>query len=101
MRRVTRIINIRSGQPYDIYIGRQSRWGNPFVIGRDGTRAEVIAKYERWLQTQPALLVDLCTLRGKTLACWCKPAICHGDSLARLADSLPGGVSGTLKSPLL
>lgn len=71
------------------------------MIGRDGNRAEVIAKYERWLQTQPALLVDLHTLRGKTLACWCKPAACHGDALARLADSLPGGVSGTLKGPLL
>jgi hypothetical protein len=27
-----------------VYIGRGSKWGNPFVIGRDGTRAEVIAK---------------------------------------------------------
>jgi hypothetical protein len=29
-----------------------SKWGNPFVIGNDGTREQVIAKYEAWLQTQ-------------------------------------------------
>lgn len=95
MRRATRVINIRSGKPYDIYIGRPSRWGNPFVTGRDGTRAVVIGRYELWLQTQPSLLADLHTLRGKTLACWCKPAPCHGDVLARLADSLPRGCATT------
>lgn len=39
-----------------VYIGRGSKWGNPFVIGRDGDRAEVITKYERWLRTQHHLL---------------------------------------------
>jgi uncharacterized protein DUF4326 len=32
-----------------VYIGRGSKWGNPFRIGRDGNRAIVIAKFERWL----------------------------------------------------
>ena len=44
---------------YDVYIGRPSKWGNPFQIGRDGTSGQAIARYERWLQTQPELLAAL------------------------------------------
>ena len=73
--------------PYDVYIGRPSRWGNPFVIGKDGTRADVIAKYQAYVQADPRLMRDLAELRGKTLGCWCKPAACHGDVLALLADA--------------
>ena len=51
---------------YDVYIGRPSQWGNPFQIGRDGTRAQVIARYERWLEEQPELLAALPELAGKT-----------------------------------
>lgn len=71
---------------YDVYIGRPSKWGNPFVIGRDGTRAEVIAKYKAWLEGQPHLMDDLHELKGKTLGCWCAPAACHGDILMELAN---------------
>ena len=71
--------------PHDVYIGRPSQWGNPFVVGRDGTRAQVIARYERWLCGQPELLAALPELAGKSLGCWCAPAPCHGDVLARLA----------------
>lgn len=73
--------------PFDVYIGRPSRWGNPFKIGRDGTREEVIAKYRAWVQSQPALMAALPELRGKVLGCWCKPEACHGDTLAELADA--------------
>lgn len=92
----TRVINKRSGEPYDVYIGRGSRWGNPYKIGRDGSREEVIAKYERYLLSSPNLLGALPTLKGKTLACWCKPdegfsgrILCHGQILAGLADDVP------------
>lgn len=71
---------------YDVYIGRPSIWGNPFAIGRDGTRAEVIQKYEQWIATQPDLLAQLPLLRGKVLGCWCAPNACHGDILARAAE---------------
>ncbi len=70
----------------DIYIGRPSKWGNPFYIGRDGNRETVIKKYKEWIQTQPDLLQDLHELRGKTLSCWCKPLPCHGDVLLELAN---------------
>lgn len=71
---------------FDVYIGRPSKWGNPFVIGIDGTRQEVIAKYEAWLKTQTELMVALPELHGKVLGCWCAPQACHGDVLARLAE---------------
>ncbi len=76
---------------YDVYTGRPSKWGNPFQIGRDGTRAQVIARYERWLETQPELLAALPELQGMTLGCWCAPAPCHGEVLARLAGQLERG----------
>lgn len=71
---------------FDVYIGRPSKWGNPFLIGKHGTREEVIAKYEVWLRTQPHLVAALPELRGKVLGCWCSPQRCHGDVLARLAN---------------
>jgi len=71
---------------YDVYIGRPSKWGNPFIVGRDGTREQVIARYEQWLGEQPHLLAALHELTGKVLGCWCTPRLCHGDVLARLAN---------------
>lgn len=71
---------------HDVYIGRPSKWGNPFVVGRDGSRSEVILKYEAWLMSQPALVSALPELKGKVLACWCAPLACHGDVLVRLAN---------------
>ena len=72
--------------PYDVYIGRPSKWGNPFKVGEDGTRQEVIEKYRNWIQTQPDLLAELDTLKGKILGCWCKPKPCHGDVLVELLE---------------
>ena len=77
-------------EPYDIYIGRPSVWGNPFIEGRDGTREEVIDKYRQWISTQPRLLANLRQLKGKVLGCWCKGdtrnKACHGDVLIQLAE---------------
>lgn len=81
----TTVVN-KYKQQYDIYIGRGSVWGNPFIIGRDGTREEVIEKYRKWIETQPVLLSKIHLLKGKRLGCFCKPLKCHGDILARLAD---------------
>jgi hypothetical protein len=72
--------------PYDVFIGRPSKWGNPFEIGKDGTRTEVIQKYENYLLSNPELLKDLEELRGKVLGCWCKPSACHGDVLVKLLN---------------
>lgn len=71
-----------------VYIGRPSKWGNPFQIGKDGSRVEVIKKYREWLKTQPELLDCLGELKGKKLGCWCAPNKCHGDILKELVDYL-------------
>jgi hypothetical protein len=80
-----KVINIKRQKP-DVYIGRPSKWGNPFQIGRDGDRATVILKYEKWLRKQPQLLSSLYELKGKTLGCYCKPHACHGDVLIRILN---------------
>lgn len=71
----------------DEYVGRPTIWGNPFKIGRDGSRKEVIQKYREWILTQPALIEQLPTLRGKILGCWCAPKPCHADVLLQLANA--------------
>ncbi len=70
-----------------VYIGRGSKWGNPFRIGADGDRAAVITKHEAWLRDQHELLRLLDELRGRDLVCFCAPAPCHGDLLLRLANA--------------
>lgn len=71
---------------YDVYIGRGGKWGNPFIIGVDGDRAEVIRKHAEWIMKQPTLLADIGELKGKRLGCFCKPLACHGDMLVQLAE---------------
>jgi Domain of unknown function (DUF4326) len=83
--------------PYDIYIGRgrdprtgePGRWGNPFRIGPDGARDEVIERYRAWLWAQIKSgrieLAELAALHGKVLGCWCAPQPCHGEVLAAAA----------------
>jgi hypothetical protein len=68
-----------------IYVGRGTRWGNPFKIGRDGTRDEVIAKYEAWFEGA-GLAEHLPEIRGSNLVCWCAPLRCHADFLLRRAN---------------
>lgn len=88
---MTKVVHCKK-EKFDTYIGRPSKWGNPytfkantiaeFVVPKD----EVLPRYEAWLKQQPELMAALHELKGKTLGCWCKPAACHGDILARLAD---------------
>ncbi|MFJ5533270.1 DUF4326 domain-containing protein [Streptomyces sp. NPDC093261] len=108
----TRVINLKGRlqdfgprlefAPSDVvYIGRRLVRGgwdlpqhplfNPFQIDtakkkHDGTRAEVMAKYREYLMARPDLLAQVPELRGRTLACWCAPELCHGDILAEVAD---------------
>lgn len=85
---MARVLNKRvSGVPAGaVYIGRPSKWGNPFVIGRDGSREDVIAKYREYVLGNKALMAALHELRGKDLVCWCAPCACHGDVLLELAN---------------
>lgn len=67
-----------------VYIGRGSPYGNPFVIGKDGSRDDVCDKFEA--QVLPYL--DLTPLIGKDLVCFCKPQRCHGDSIVKAIEKL-------------
>ena len=71
-----------------VYVGRGTPFGNPFVIGKDGTREDVIRAYREWLTYQPALRERMRReLRGKHLACWCAPEACHADVILEVANS--------------
>ena len=82
---------------FDVYIGRPSKWGNPFS-DKEGTlakykvkdRNESVDSFRKYITEGEGkhLLNDLHELKGKTLGCFCKPLKCHGDVLKELIDSL-------------
>lgn len=82
---MTKIVHCKK-EAYDVYIGRPSKWGNPFTIGVDGNREEVIEKYKQWIEHQQHLMDALPELKDKTLGCWCSPKSCHGDVLIELIN---------------
>lgn len=81
--------------PNTVYVGRPSRWGNPWVVrSADGdaaygivipaiTAEQAVALYRDWLMTSIGHYSDLLDeLRGKNLACWCRlDQPCHADTL--------------------
>lgn len=88
-----KVINIKNACHLldSVFIGRPSKWGNPFEIGKDGTREEVIAKYQIWIHSQPELIEDIKKeLKGKHLVCFCSPKACHGDVLLDIANTEDG-----------
>ena len=84
---MTRVVHCKR-ERYDVYIGRPSKWGNPFHITKRLSREAVVDSYREWIQAQPGLLAALPELRGKTLGCWCAPLPCHGDVLVELANGV-------------
>lgn len=78
----------RKTAPQDaVYIGRGSPYGNPFVIGKDGSRDDVCDKFEEAIESLPEVRKLMKRkLKGKHLVCFCKPARCHGDYLLKLAN---------------
>jgi hypothetical protein len=88
---MTTVINIKSKKSKcDVYIGRGSKWGNPFVMKdwSDEERNRVCDEYEKWFYTQQHLVDSLPELKDKILGCWCKNLggggkSCHGDILVK------------------
>jgi len=90
--KITKVSNKDNGDSYDVYIGRGTLWGNPYQMGKEGTRDEVIAKFaydfeKRFLKLPEKFDENIEKLRGKTLGCHCKPAACHGDVIANYLNS--------------
>lgn len=82
---------------FDVYIGRPSKWGNPYShlkgtsapYGASNREAAVLA-YRLWIHLpENANLLEAAKteLRGKVLGCWCHPQACHGDVLAEIANA--------------
>ena len=101
---------LSSPLPGQVYVGRPSPLGNPFQIGRDGTREQVIAKYSTWLwnrirwihpdgsrsssqMVELQRLLALAHIAPLEILCWCAPLPCHAEviraALIWLHDTTP------------
>ncbi|MCU1120333.1 DUF4326 domain-containing protein [Stenotrophomonas muris] len=95
--KLTTVANKDRGEIFDVYIGRGTVWGNPYPIGREGDREEVLRKYKydfdrkllRFFENHDA---NIESIRGKILGCHCKPSACHGDIIADYVNSLDDGL---------
>ena len=89
---VTSVIHIKDAPPgwkkddQFVYIGRGSKWGNPYHVSMGRTRC--LELYREYITSKPELLAAFEQLKGKTLVCYCKPKDCHGDILCYLAKVL-------------
>lgn len=85
----TKIVN-KYKEAFDVYIGRGSLFGNPFPIKNGQSRSNVIAMYKVWFYRQLKNIrfrVEVEKLKGKTLACFCKPLSCHGDIIVEYLEN--------------
>jgi hypothetical protein len=73
-----------------VFVGRPSKFGNPFVIGTHGSRDEVIALFREWLTAtddgRAVVQAAAAELEGKDLICFCAPEACHADVLLEIAN---------------
>lgn len=75
--------------PEDVYIGRPSKWGNPFALTTAQPRELAIVKYKQYLDANPHLKAQAKKeLKGKNLVCFCAPQRCHGDILLKIANEI-------------
>jgi hypothetical protein len=97
--------------PNTVTVARPTRWGNPFVIGEHGTRAECVGLYGKLIAGNKVTVGDPAALKatrayvaehigellGKNLACWCPlDEPCHADVLMSLANERK---MGSVKQP--
>jgi len=84
----TRLVNVNM-EPCEIFIGRPSKWGNPFREDVHGTKAECVEQYRIWLMKpeQKWILDDILELDGKVLGCYCYPKKCHGNELINFIEA--------------
>lgn len=84
--------------PNTVVVARPTKWGNPFKVTPERSQNLSVGAFQMWLivegvtagipERKQWMLDNLKTLRGKNLACWCKPGTaCHADVLLRLANA--------------
>lgn len=86
---MVRILNKRRGEIDGVYVGRPTKWGNPFPVGPDCTQEQAVAKYREWVMKQDQAVLRVMMremLRGKDLVCWCAPLPCHAQVIADIAN---------------
>jgi hypothetical protein len=82
------VYNIYKEHPKDcVFIGRPTVFGNPFKMGIDGDREEVVKKFEDHVLRDEVLTALIKNkLKGRNLVCYCAPKKCHGDILLKIAN---------------
>lgn len=85
----TTVVNIKYST-FSVFIGRPSIFGNPYILERDGTRAEVIELYKEYFLLKIARDKSfkrlVLALKGQKLGCYCKPLPCHGDVIVEYLE---------------
>ena len=80
-----RVVGNNSGA---VYVGRPSKFGNPFVMRSEKDRQAVVDKFRAYILSKPELIeAAKKELRGKDLLCFCSPSPCHADVLLEIANS--------------
>jgi len=98
---MTTLVNIKHKNAYDVYIGRASIFGNPFLIGRDGTRKQVVEKYREYFYNKlkdPIFAGKVSLLKGKILGCFCAPLSCHGDVIIEYLEGIKNEIKNDTKT---
>lgn len=84
-----------------VYVGRPTKWGNPWshkpsamdaTVVRVKTRVEAVEKFNDWILSDRKECVRLRAearrdLKGKHLVCWCCPELCHAEIWMQIANS--------------
>ncbi|MGD2065703.1 MAG: DUF4326 domain-containing protein [Candidatus Bathyarchaeota archaeon] len=90
----TKVVNLKYSE-YDVFIGRPSKWGNPFYVGGLQDRSKACEKFKIWLagkikaphgQVPPTKEEIIKELKGKRLGCYCAPLECHGDAYVEICE---------------
>ena len=86
----TEVVN-KYHEEFDVYIGRGSAFGNKYPINESigDTRKVVIEKYKKWFYKRlenGRFKKEVLKLKGKRLACFCKPLACHGDIIVEYLE---------------
>lgn len=83
------IVNVNKAEDWDVYIGRPSIYGNPYPVAKYG-REEALSRFDAYFTmrvlTDEDFRARIQELRGKRLACFCKPLSCHGDIIKEYLD---------------
>ena len=90
------IINLRTVNiekwlkgPNNVYVGRKSKWGNPFRLAVYKSREVVVDLFKKRILKDKRLKNSVVELKGKVLGCWCAPSCCHAEVLHHLAGNRP------------